>query len=202
MHLPQIPKAIEPTDVVGGCIAIFENAWENPEKTIKELEEVVSDPTNVVQFHEARTLDGSRTTRTNYDLSLTRYAYDSDVIRNINNQFWDVTFAGMNSYQPKFSPDDRFYYKEGFNVLKYQTGQEYQAHSDGGTLSGRAFSPIVYLNDEYTGGEIEFVNFNVKIKPKPGMLIIFPSNYPYAHIAHPVQTGTKYAIVTWLHDRE
>jgi predicted 2-oxoglutarate/Fe(II)-dependent dioxygenase YbiX len=59
----------------------------------------------------------------------------------------------------------------------------------------------VYLNDDYEGGEVEFVNFGIKIKPQPGMLLLFPSTYPYAHIAHPVTSGVKYAIVTWIHDR-
>jgi predicted 2-oxoglutarate/Fe(II)-dependent dioxygenase YbiX len=86
-------------------------------------------------------------------------------------------------------------------MLKYSTGQEYHAHYDGGTGSGRSLSAIVYLNDDYEGGHVEFVNYGVKIKPKPGMLLLFPSSYAYRHIAHPVTSGTKYAIVTWLHDR-
>jgi predicted 2-oxoglutarate/Fe(II)-dependent dioxygenase YbiX len=92
-------------------------------------------------------------------------------------------------------------YHENYNVLRYRTGQEYKPHSDGSTGSGRAISAICYWNDDYEGGEIEFPNFNIKIKPEPGMLLLFPSNYPYKHIAHPVIEGTKYAIVTWIHDR-
>jgi hypothetical protein len=34
------------------------------------------------------------------------------------------------------------------------------------------------------------------------MLILFPSNYAYSHIAHPITNGTKYAMVTWIKDRE
>jgi predicted 2-oxoglutarate/Fe(II)-dependent dioxygenase YbiX len=60
---------------------------------------------------------------------------------------------------------------------------------------------LIYLNDDYEGGEIEFVNFDIKIKPKAGTLIMFPSNYPYSHIAHPVISGTKYAVSTFLHER-
>jgi predicted 2-oxoglutarate/Fe(II)-dependent dioxygenase YbiX len=66
---------------------------------------------------------------------------------------------------------------------------------------GRCISCIAYLNSDYEGGEIEFVNFGVKIKPQPGMLIIFPSNFAYRHIAHPVTSGTKYNLVTWIKDR-
>jgi predicted 2-oxoglutarate/Fe(II)-dependent dioxygenase YbiX len=86
-------------------------------------------------------------------------------------------------------------------MLRYRGGQEYKAHFDGTTGSGRSVSAIVYLNNDYEGGHVEFTNFGVKIKPEPGMLLLFPSNYAYTHIAHPVTDGTKYAIVTWLHDR-
>jgi predicted 2-oxoglutarate/Fe(II)-dependent dioxygenase YbiX len=66
---------------------------------------------------------------------------------------------------------------------------------------GRALSAICYLNDDYEGGEIEFPEFKVKIKPEAGMLILFPSNFAYKHTAYPVTKGTKYALVTWIHDR-
>ena len=33
------------------------------------------------------------------------------------------------------------------------------------------------------------------------MLILFPSSYPYMHIAHPVTKGTKYNLVTWLREK-
>jgi prolyl 4-hydroxylase len=122
-------------------------------------------------------------------------------MRKINNQFLDLIHSSTMSYINQFATECQFHIVEPFNLLKYQTGEEYKAHFDGTTQTHRAFSPILYLNDDYTGGELEFVHHNVKIKPTAGMLAIFPSNYAYAHIAHPVLTGTKYAIVTWLHDQ-
>jgi predicted 2-oxoglutarate/Fe(II)-dependent dioxygenase YbiX len=67
---------------------------------------------------------------------------------------------------------------------------------------GRVVSAILYLNDDYEGGHLEFPNFGIKIKPQAGMLILFPSNYAYTHAAHPVTKGTKYALVTWIRDRQ
>jgi predicted 2-oxoglutarate/Fe(II)-dependent dioxygenase YbiX len=205
MYIPNLPKEeIEPTEIIGGCIAIFENAWKNPLETIEEIEEITSDPATGITFTKAQTyedgLNGNK--RTNLDLNLTYNAQKNEVIRKINNEFFNISFAAMNYYYRKFNSEGIFRYTESFNLLKYQTGQEYKAHHDGDTVLGRAYSPILYLNDEYSGGELEFINFNITIKPKAGMLVIFPSNYPYSHIAHPVKTGTKYAIVTWLHDRE
>jgi predicted 2-oxoglutarate/Fe(II)-dependent dioxygenase YbiX len=108
--------------------------------------------------------------------------------------------ASLAPYIDKYQISGEFMH-EYYNVLKYSSGQKYDAHYDGSTADGRSISAIVYLNDEYIGGEIEFVNFGIKIKPEPGMLILFPSNYAYKHIAHPIVDGTKYAIVTWIKDR-
>jgi predicted 2-oxoglutarate/Fe(II)-dependent dioxygenase YbiX len=89
---------------------------------------------------------------------------------------------------------------EGYSLLKYKNNEEYKVHYDGTSASKRVISAIAYLNDDFEGGEIEFVNFGIKIKPQAGMLILFPSNFTYSHVAHPVTSGTKYAMVTWLQE--
>jgi hypothetical protein len=198
--------SIEPTEIIAGSIAIYKNAWENPEKDILTMDRVTEDPTSNIKYKNATTLEEAEnsapsTRRTNKHFSLSDAANTNEELRLINNKFFELTFSAVSSYKEKLAIHEPIYWNEGFNVLKYQTGQEYKAHYDGGTSTKRAVSPIVYLNDEYTGGEIEFVNFDITIKPEPGMLVIFPSNYAYTHIAHPVKTGTKYAIVTWLHDQ-
>lgn len=200
MYLP--PFSIEPTEVAGGCIAIYQNIWENPQETIDSIERVVSDETSGIKFVRAHTtsVDTSHM-RTNSHLGVSKSGETNEEFRKINNRFFDITYAATTDYVKRFAGDFTFYYNEGFNLLKYQTGQEYQAHFDGLTGSGRSVSPILYLNDDYEGGQIEFVNFNISIKPKAGMLVLFPANFAYRHIAHPVTSGTKYAIVTWLHDR-
>lgn len=205
MYVPPFP--VEPTKIVGGCIALYENIWENPLKDIETIENTVSDSSNGVNFTSATTInpDGSpqsnQSYRTNLNLGLGHAAYINDEMRKINNKFFDVVCSGVSNYRNYFGIEEQLYWGEGVNLLKYQTGQEYMAHYDGGTNSRRAVSPIVYLNEDYTGGEIEFVNQGVTVKPTAGMLAIFPANYAFRHIAHPVKTGTKYAIVTWLHDR-
>ena len=165
MYIPQF--AIQPTEIAGGCIAIFENVWGDTEQTIKDIELVTSDPLSDISFIKAATLNNTANDkRTNQHLALSEAGQRNNKFREINSG-----------------------------------GQEYKAHADGGTATKRSISPILYLNDDYEGGELEFVNFGLKLKPKPGMLVLFPSNYPYRHIAHPVTDGTKYAIVTWLHDQ-
>jgi hypothetical protein len=55
-----------------------------------------------------------------------------------------------------------------------------------------AFSMIIYLNDDYEGGEINFPNHGVSVKPEPGSLIIFPSQEPYLHAVKKVISGERY----------
>jgi predicted 2-oxoglutarate/Fe(II)-dependent dioxygenase YbiX len=57
---------------------------------------------------------------------------------------------------------------------------------------------VYYLNDDYTGGEINFSILGIKIKPVKNQLIIFPSNYIYRHSVEEVTKGTRYSVVTWL----
>jgi predicted 2-oxoglutarate/Fe(II)-dependent dioxygenase YbiX len=194
---------LEPNVTVGGCIDIFENAWPNPEETIQLLEEACSNSENGLVWERAGTIDKgiNQKQRTNYHLGLTYHSeLGNEVAQTIHNQMYILLLASLSSYVERYDIHEPLYH-EPYNVLRYRGGQEYKAHYDGGTGTKRSVSAIVYLNNDYEGGHIEFTNYKVKIKPEPGMLILFPSNYAYTHIAHPVTSGTKYAIVTWMNDR-
>ena len=90
---------------------------------------------------------------------------------------------------------------DAYTILKYEKGHHYVEHMDRGpgNMSQRNISFIHYLNDDYEGGKIIFVHFNLKIKPKKGQLIIFPSNYPYLHSIEPVISGERWAITKFLY---
>lgn len=86
----------------------------------------------------------------------------------------------------------------GYNLLKYQYGGEYHIHHDHDSNNARVLSLVACLGDDFEGGELEFNNFNLKIKLEKDSLVLFPSNFPYSHIAHPVVSGIKYSLVTWF----
>lgn len=198
------PGELFPDKSIAGCIDIFENCWPNPEQTISLLEEQCSNPISGVSWSRAETIGSgaNQNIRTNFNLNSTFLAQTTgnEIVANIHNQFYMMLLAATDPYIEKYNIGENLYHEQ-YSVLRYQGGQEYEAHYDGGTSTGRCISAICYLNSDYEGGEIEFVNFGIKIKPQPGMLILFPSNYAYRHIAHPVISGTKYAVVTWIRDR-
>jgi predicted 2-oxoglutarate/Fe(II)-dependent dioxygenase YbiX len=85
-------------------------------------------------------------------------------------------------------------------ILKYNTGEHFGRHQDTGPGNdSRIVSAVLYLNPtDYEGGDLTFTNFDLNLKHTGPSLVIFPSNYAYEHIAHPVESGTKYSVVTWM----
>ena len=88
-------------------------------------------------------------------------------------------------------------FHEPYGVLKYMEEGEYHAHYDHFRDNARTFSLVTMLSAPESGGQLEFPFFGVTASLSTGSLILFPSNFPYTHIAHPVTKGTKYSMVTW-----
>lgn len=89
-------------------------------------------------------------------------------------------------------------YWEATNFVKYEKGQHFALHSDHGYSYNCTVSLVAFPEDNFEGGELEFDLWNLKIKPKAGDLLIFPSNFMYPHRSLPVIEGTKYSLVTML----
>jgi hypothetical protein len=60
------------------------------------------------------------------------------------------------------------------------------------------FSGLLYLNDDYNGGEIVFPNQNLSLKPKPGTLIFFTGDMEFPHRVNEVLDGARYNLVSFF----
>jgi Rps23 Pro-64 3,4-dihydroxylase Tpa1-like proline 4-hydroxylase len=87
---------------------------------------------------------------------------------------------------------------DNYQILKYGEGQHFSNHVDDNLAYHRRISTLYYLNDDYSGGEINFPRFQLSIKPLKNQMILFPSTYVYNHYVSPVKEGTRYAVVSWL----
>lgn len=89
----------------------------------------------------------------------------------------------------------RFY--ESFNFVKYDgPGTHFKVHADHGPTYVCTISAVIYLNDDYEGGDIWFPRLdNLSIKPKAGDIVIFPSTYIYEHASQDMISGVKYSVV-------
>jgi predicted 2-oxoglutarate/Fe(II)-dependent dioxygenase YbiX len=97
-------------------------------------------------------------------------------------------------------------------LLRYRPGGLYDSHADSDNLFfdegvwkktlDRDMSLLIYLNDEYEGGQLEFEHFEYSLRPRAGMLVFFPSDVRYLHAARPVTAGQRYAVVSWAAFRD
>lgn len=93
------------------------------------------------------------------------------------------------------------------HVLRYEPGGYYVSHADSCQrdeetktwykVNDRDLSLLMYINDDYTGGGLTFTRFNCRFTPKVGDVLVFPSDHRYEHCAHVVDSGFRYAIVSW-----
>jgi predicted 2-oxoglutarate/Fe(II)-dependent dioxygenase YbiX len=90
----------------------------------------------------------------------------------------------------------------GFQILRYKPGQHFHEHVDNiaghPTWGQRQLSTVLYLNDDYTGGEIQFSRQKKTVKPGAGDLVLFPSHFTHPHASLDVKEGTKFAVVSWF----
>lgn len=84
---------------------------------------------------------------------------------------------------------------EGYHVARYSEGQFFKDHVDTTEEFPRKISIVVYLNDNYSGGNITFTKLGLSFKPKASTAFIFPSTEEFSHFAEPVLSGIKYVVV-------
>ena len=97
-------------------------------------------------------------------------------------------------------------------LLHYGTDGHYLPHCDGESLwkppgnepliwrksTDRDLSTVLFLNDDFEGGDFVFPELKVRVRPEPGMLVCFPSTHEYLHGVEPVTRGHRYSMVNWM----
>ena len=89
-----------------------------------------------------------------------------------------------------------------FRINRYPVGGFMSSHVDnihhshGQQYGYPQVSALLYLNDNYEGGE--FYVAGKRVIPPQGSAIIFPSNFMFPHEAKVVTKGIRWSIVTWL----
>jgi predicted 2-oxoglutarate/Fe(II)-dependent dioxygenase YbiX len=95
-------------------------------------------------------------------------------------------------------------YPDTAQLVVWREGMEMDAHSDNtfpdgspNPTSQSAFASILYLNDDYEGGETFFPGYGVRLAPKAGTLVVFGAGTDYVHGVTKVTRGTRYTLAGW-----
>jgi hypothetical protein len=62
----------------------------------------------------------------------------------------------------------------------------------------RDYTVLVYLNDNFTGGELVFPDREVVVIPKPGLFVGFPSNHKFVHAVPNFLSAKRYSLPVWF----
>lgn len=142
---------------------------------------------------------------------------------NQNNNFWprievgsDHSAAHKQAYdiismidQPFLNALDVWYEKTGnkkldwvtknYTIKKYHPGREIAKHADRSKDKKHTFdwTALVYLNDDYEGGELYFNDLDLTLCPTAGSIVFFSTDE--VHTARKVVSGNKYFLFFYIH---
>jgi hypothetical protein len=83
-----------------------------------------------------------------------------------------------------------------FELVQWRPGQWMPPHADRANPDGsphgmpwRAFGGILYLNDDYAGGELYFTAQDIAVKPRRGMFVGFTGGFHHEHAVTRIESG-------------
>ena len=85
-------------------------------------------------------------------------------------------------------------------IKKIKCGAGFHAwHYENGDVSNsrRTFVVQIYLNDDFDGGETEFLYQNKREKASAGDVLVFPCQFTHVHRGNPPIDGDKYLVTSW-----
>jgi len=93
---------------------------------------------------------------------------------------------------------------EPFPMIKYEPGDYFDWHSDltGGFATQRTATMIMYLNDDFEGGDTCFQYLDLRVRPKRGSALVYHYNpaQPLIHRGETVTAGTKFILNAFVRD--
>ena len=80
----------------------------------------------------------------------------------------------------------------------YDEKDYYDWHIDSTKFGQFLLSVLIYLNDDFEGGETLFLTDKVKVSPKKGSILVFPCDFRTIHKSTKIRSGTKKILWTCI----
>jgi predicted 2-oxoglutarate/Fe(II)-dependent dioxygenase YbiX len=184
-------------------IFYYESVLKNPEKIIEMIES-----TNSMLTEQDAILPWKRWTASDNEDYVFGYQKQTNAnklqtssadVKYIYESLWNLLLEIGQDYTDKLGLE--LVPPSPLSISKYIVGSFMGAHVDDYNQPGitPVMSGVIYLNDDLEGGELNFPEQDITIKPKAGSIVVFPSVEPYFHQSLPVSKGMKYmSPVFWV----
>ncbi len=198
-------RKIKPTN---NKITNLLNSINNDNYKIVEINNFLSDQEcdDLIEYSKTQTLVKSKVLSEKGDVESDNR--DSEQLWLEDNKHYVVTKIATLSKKITQKPTNHMEYLQ---FLKYNKGGYFKEHYDPeinykSDTNDRIYTIIIYLNDDFEGGETYFKNLNTTIKPKKGKAVIFKSLDKNGNILEKslhqgseVTSGIKYMCNKWIH---
>lgn len=165
---------------------------------IESTDDELSDDSLISKWHTWTSSDDSYIFGKRKRTNASEYDSASQKVRNA----YDILVKTLSDYGTDYanSLGIELGTQKAISISKYFTGASMGKHADSApSPTTENISAVLYLNDNYSGGEINFPDQDVKIKPSAGSIVIFPSTPPFYHESLPIVNGVKYMSPAFWH---
>lgn len=98
----------------------------------------------------------------------------------------------LENYGDSFKPFDPMM----SHIARFEPGWGMHEHFDASKPNDIA--TLIYINNDYSGGDIYFPEYGISHKPEPGDLLTFPDNPDYVHGVKSISEGIRYTTPRWF----
>ena len=181
------------------CIEVYDDVF-----TPEECKDFICDFNDMTEksiMSNEKNIEGKRTVDADHITTNLSYNYSLKAWNNIGMGFLDKIKKPIDHYLNEYSillQEQYLFYD--IKVKKIPEGGGFHRwHHENGTVISctRSIVAQLYLNDDFDGGETEFLYVSKRINAKAGRLIIFPAGYTHTHRGNPPMGNSKYILTTW-----
>jgi prolyl 4-hydroxylase len=213
VHAPA-PTRVTPTTVVAESFTPLHPTTVRVSYTVHEQDDAFTteECKHVIEYMKDKLTRSTVTGQGTQDVSNDRTSQTGWIYKNDDNmsRFIDK-LLGFGARLSGVHDRDLF---EDISVVNYNPTQEYKAHFDACATKSkcknnsriyRRATVILYLNDDFEGGETYFPNIDTKVHPKTGKIVMFYNTdlsgkeiEESLHAGLPIMNGEKWICTLWI----
>lgn len=190
---------------INNSIVIYRNGIQDPKKVLNQINTLSELNTEYAwadspTYNRDKTKEKANSFRSSKQIDFSR-SNESDQVNDLSSSIFNVIdhsfSAALRDYTQRIGINISNYKHDRYSVLKYELADFFSVHLDTSPILSRVISGLMYLDDDYDGGILEFPKIGLELKPKEGDIIFFPSQVPFFHQSTPIIKGIKHAVVAW-----
>jgi hypothetical protein len=173
-------------------VKLTEDIWfyKNVDPKISELLKRIQDQDNWWEYTNGLNPDGTAChsgirgsatslwpeTDNYYDaINIFKNVFEDYVEKNKERLSLNITSPVENNIDVKHMPERTWMPQKNMIVRKYTEGSFMLPHIDGGVGIVPSFTALLWFNEDFEGGELEFPDLGLIVKPETGSVLVFPS---------------------------